>query len=359
MGWNTLDDIAMAGKTVLVRVDINVPMEGDQVSDTTRIDKIKPTVEDIIARGGKVVLLAHFDRPKGKVVPEMSLARVVPAVAASLGRKVIFAADCIGDLAAAAIASAGPADVVLLENTRFHPGEEKNDPALAQSMAALGDVFVNDAFSAAHRAHASTEGLARLLPKAAGRLMEAELKALEAALGTPKRPVIAVVGGAKVSTKLELLGNLVTKVNHLAIGGGMANTFLVAQGTEVGRSLAERDMAGTAAEILEKAKASGCKIHLPVDVVVAREFKAGAAFEIVVASACPPDAMILDAGPETVARLTATMAQCATLIWNGPLGAFEIPLRHGDQCGRGRGRAADAGPGSWSRSRGAAIRWRR
>jgi phosphoglycerate kinase len=325
MGWNTLDDIALAGKTVLCRVDVNVPMEAGRVTDATRIEKIVPTVEDILARGGKPVLLAHFDRPKGKVVPEMSLQHIVPALEAALKRKVVFGADCVGAEARAAIAAAGPGDVVLLENTRFQPGEEKNDPALAAEMAALGDVYVNDAFSAAHRAHASTEGLARLLPKAAGRLMEAELKALEAALGAPARPVIAVVGGAKVSTKLELLSNLVTKVDHLAIGGGMANTFLVAQGVEVGKSLAERDMAGTAAEILEKAKAVGCRIHLPVDVVVAREFKAGAAFEIVVASACPPDAMILDAGPETVARLKAVMGQCATLIWNGPLGAFEIP----------------------------------
>ena len=325
MAWKTLDDIALAGKVVLTRVDINVPMEGDAVTDTTRIDKIRPTVEDIVARGGKPVLLAHFDRPKGKVVPGMSLSRVAPALQASLGRKVVFGTDCVGAAARDAIAKAGPGDVVLLENTRFHPGEEKNDPALAAEMAALGDVYVNDAFSAAHRAHASTEGLAHLLPHAAGRLMEAELKALEAALGTPARPVIAVVGGAKVSTKLELLGNLVAKVDHLAIGGGMANTFLVAQGIGVGKSLAERDMAGTAAEIIEKAKATGCRIHLPVDVVVAREFKAGAASETVVASACPEDAMILDAGPETVARLQAVMGQCATLIWNGPLGAFEIP----------------------------------
>lgn len=325
MAWKTLDDIALAGKTVLCRVDINVPMDAGKVTDTTRIDKIVPTLEDIIARGGKPVLLAHFDRPKGKVVPEMSLRHVVGALETALGRKVVFADDCIGPAAAEAIARAAGGDVVLLENTRFHPGEEKNDPALSAEMAKLGDVFVNDAFSAAHRAHASTEGIARLLPKAAGRLMEAELRALEAALGTPARPVMAVVGGAKVSTKLELLGNLVTKVDHLVIGGGMANTFLVAQGIEVGKSLAERDMAGTAAEILEKAKAAGCKIHLPVDVVVAREFKAGAACETVVASACPLDAMILDAGPETVARLTATMGQCATLIWNGPLGAFEIP----------------------------------
>ena len=325
MGWKTLDDVAMAGKTVLTRVDINVPMEGDRVTDTTRIDKIVPTVEDIIARGGKPVLLAHFDRPKGKVVPEMSLSRVKPALEAALGRKVVFGTDCVGEAAQAAIAAAGPGDVVLLENTRFHSGEEKNDPALAAEMAALGDIFVNDAFSAAHRAHASTEGLARKLPSAAGRLMEAELKALEAALGSPARPVAAVVGGAKVSTKLELLANLVGKVDHLIIGGGMANTFLVAKNIEVGKSLAERDMAETAQDILEKAAKAGCQIHLPVDVVVAREFKAHAANEVVSAEACPPDAMILDAGPKTVLLLEAVFANCRTLIWNGPLGAFELP----------------------------------
>jgi phosphoglycerate kinase len=325
MGWKTLDDVAMAGKTVLCRVDINVPMDGDRVTDTTRIDKIVPTVEDIIARGGKPVLLAHYDRPKGKVVPEMSLSRVKPALEAALGRKVVFGADCVGEPAKAAIAAAAPGEVVLLENTRFHAGEEKNDPALAAEMAALGDIYVNDAFSAAHRAHASTEGLARLLPAAAGRLMEAELKALEAALGNPARPVAAVVGGAKVSTKLELLANLVTKVDHLVIGGGMANTFLVAKGIEVGKSLAERDMAETAQDILEKAAKAGCQIHLPVDVVVAREFKAHAANETVPAEACPPDAMILDAGPKTVLLLEAVFAQCRTLIWNGPLGAFELP----------------------------------
>jgi len=324
MAWKTLDDLALAGKTVLTRVDINVPMEGGVVTDTTRIDKIRPTVEDIIARGGKVVLLAHFDRPKGKVVPEMSLSHLQAALAASLGRKVVFAADCVGAPAAAAISAAAPGDVVLLENTRFHAGEEKNDPALAAQMAALGDVYVNDAFSAAHRAHASTEGLAHLLPSAAGRLMEAELRALEAALGQPQRPVVAVVGGAKVSTKLELLGNLVTKVDHLVIGGGMANTFLVAQGIEVGKSLAERDMAPTALDILTKAKAAGCTIHLPVDVVVAREFKANAENHVVAANACPADAMILDAGPETVAELTKVFQSCKTLIWNGPLGAFEL-----------------------------------
>ena len=324
MGWKTLDDVALAGKTVLLRVDINVPMEAGRVTDATRIEKIVPTVEDVIARGGKPVLLAHFDRPKGKVVPEMSLRHVLSALEAALSRRVIFGEDCIGTPAQSAIAAAGLGDVVLLENTRFHPGEEKNDPALAQAMAALGDIYVNDAFSAAHRAHASTSGIAALLPAAAGRLMEAELKALDAALGSPVRPVAAVVGGAKVSTKLDLLGNLVTKVDHLVIGGGMANTFLVAQGIEVGKSLAERDMADTARAILEKAKAAGCTIHLPVDVVVAREFKAGAASETVAATACPPDAMILDAGPATVAALTAVFETSKTLIWNGPLGAFEI-----------------------------------
>ncbi|MBC2835837.1 phosphoglycerate kinase [Paragemmobacter straminiformis] len=324
MAWKTLDDVALAGKSVLVRVDINVPMEAGRVTDATRIEKIVPTVEDIIARGGKVVLLAHFDRPKGKVVPEMSLSHVVAALAEATGRKVVFGADCVGEPARAAIAAAGAADVVLLENTRFHAGEEKNDPALAQEMASLGDVFVNDAFSAAHRAHASTAALAGLLPNAAGRLMEAELKALEAALGTPVRPVVAVVGGAKVSTKLDLLGNLVTKVDHLVIGGGMANTFLVAQGVEVGKSLAERDMADTAREIMGKAKAAGCTIHLPVDIVVAREFKAGAESETLPVGKCPADAMILDAGPKTVANLEAVFAGAKTLIWNGPLGAFEI-----------------------------------
>jgi phosphoglycerate kinase len=325
MGWKTLDDIGLAGKVVLVRVDINVPMDAGRVTDTTRIDKIRPTVEDVIARGGRVVLLAHFDRPKGRVVPSMSLGQLVPALEESLGRRVVFGADCVGAVAVAAIAEAGPGDVVLLENTRFHPGEESNDPTFAAGMAALGDVFVNDAFSAAHRAHASTTGLAHLLPAAAGRLMEAELRALEAALGTPQRPVVAVVGGAKVSTKLDLLGNLVTKVDHLVIGGGMANTFLVAQGIEVGKSLAERDMAPTAREILEKAKAAGCTIHLPVDVVVAREFKAHAAHDVVAAGDCPTDAMILDAGPMTVAAILKVFEASQTLIWNGPLGAFELP----------------------------------
>lgn len=325
MAWKTLDDIALAGMVVLTRVDVNVPMEDGRVTDATRIKKIVPTVEDIIARGGRPVLLAHFGRPKGKIVDEMSLRHILGAVQAAFGaRRVIFAADCVGDVARAAVTAMEPGDVLLLENTRFHAGEEKNDPALARAMADLGDVYVNDAFSAAHRAHASTEGIARLLPCAAGRLMEAELRALEAALGAPVRPVVAVVGGAKVSTKLDLLGNLVSKVDHLVIGGGMANTFLVAQGVEVGKSLAERDMAPTALEILKKAKTAGCAIHLPVDLVVAREFKAGAASEVVAVGDCPADAMILDAGPATVAALAKVFASAKTLIWNGPLGAFEI-----------------------------------
>ncbi len=320
MGWKTIDDMDLNGKIVLTRVDINVPMEGDVVSDTTRIDKIVPTVRDLVAKGAKVVLLAHFGRPKGKVVPEMSLKRVQPALETALGRKVVF----IERPDRAAI-EALPADsVILIENTRFSPKEEENDRAMAQFLAGLGDVFCNDAFSAAHRAHASTEGVARLMPSFAGRLMAEELAALEAALGTPKRPVVAVVGGAKVSTKLDLLGNLVTKVDHLVIGGGMANTFLVAQGVEVGKSLAERDMAPTALDILDKAKAAGCTIHLPVDIVVARAFKAGADNQTLPVGQCPTDAMILDAGPKTVAELTRVFESCQTLIWNGPLGAFEI-----------------------------------
>ena len=320
MAWKTLDDMDVAGKTVLVRVDVNVPMENGVVTDATRIEKIVPTVHDLTAKGAKVVLLAHFGRPKGKVVPEMSLRLILPTLEAALGHAVTFL-----EHPNRAVIDALPGDAVaLLENTRFSALEEANDPQMAAFLASLGDLFCNDAFSAAHRAHASTEGVARLLPSFAGRLMAEELAALKAALGTPQRPVVAVVGGAKVSTKLELLGNLVTKVDHLVIGGGMANTFLVAQGVEVGKSLAERDMAPIALDILAKAKAAGCTIHLPVDIVVAREFKAGAASETLPVAACPADAMILDAGPATVAALTAVFAACRTLIWNGPLGAFEI-----------------------------------
>ena len=324
MGWNRLDDMDLAGKRVLVRVDINVPMEDGRVTDDTRIQRIVPTIKDILGKGGTPVLLAHFGRPKGKVVPEMSLAPLQPVLEAAFAAPVTFVADCRGPAAEAAVAALPEGSVLLLENTRFHPGEEKNDPDLAAEMAKLGDIYCNDAFSAAHRAHASTEALARLLPPCAGRLMEAELSALEAALGTPQRPVMAVVGGAKVSTKLDLLGNLVAKVDHLVIGGGMANTFLAAQGIDVGKSLAEHDMADTAREIMAKAEAAGCAIHLPSDVVVAREFKAGAENETVAADACPPDAMILDAGPGAVAAVSQVMAEARTLIWNGPLGAFEI-----------------------------------
>ena len=320
MAFKTIDDVALAGKVVLTRVDINVPMENGQVTDATRIDKIVPTVQDLVARGAKVVLLAHFGRPKGKVDPSMSLTLVQPALEAALGRSVTF----MDHPTRAAIDALPQNAIILAENTRFSPMEEANDPAMAQFLAGLGDLFCNDAFSAAHRAHASTEGITRLLPSFAGRLMAEELAALEAALGNPTHPVVAVVGGAKVSTKLELLGNLVTRVDHLVIGGGMANTFLAAKGIEVGKSLAERDMAPMAMEILAKAQAAGCTIHLPVDVVVARDFKAGAAHETVAANACPADAMILDAGPATVTALETLFAACKTLIWNGPLGAFEL-----------------------------------
>ena len=322
--FNTIDDLDMDGKVVLTRVDLNVPVENGQVTDATRIAKIVPTLKDIQGRGGIPVLLAQFDRPKGKRVDAMSLRQIVPALEAALGQQVGFADEAIGGAAKRAVAELQKGDVLLLENTRFYPGEEANDPTFVASLAALGEVYVNDAFSAAHRAHGSTEGLARLMPSAAGRLMEAELNALDAALGNPQRPVVAVVGGAKVSTKLELLSNLIEKVEHLVIGGGMASTFLVAQGIEVGKSLAERDMADTARSILDKAQAAGCTIHLPVDVVVAREFKANADSSVVPANACPADAMILDAGPETVARIGEVFAQCRTLLWNGPLGAFEI-----------------------------------
>ncbi len=314
MSWKTLDDMDLEGKRVLVRVDLNVPVENGQITDTTRIDRMVPTVSDILAKGGKPVLISHFGRPKGKVVPEMSLRFAVPAVSAALGRNVQFSEEYENH----------EGEVILLENIRFNPGEERNDPALATQLAKLGDVYCNDAFSAAHRAHASTEAIAHLLPACAGRLMQAELEALEAALGKPERPVMAVVGGAKVSTKLDLLGNLVEKVDMLVIGGGMANTFLAAGGTDIGKSLAEHEMTDTAREIVDKANAAGCEIILPTDIVVAREFAAGAANETLAADQCPSDAMILDAGPQSVERIAAAMETARTLIWNGPLGAFEI-----------------------------------
>lgn len=320
MNWKTLDDLDLLGKRVLTRVDINVPVENGLVSDTTRIDRIVPTVRHILQAGGTPVLIAHFGRPKGKPVPEMSLKVTLPALEAALGVPVKFTTL---DEARETIAFAKN-QVVLIENIRFEPGEEANDPALAQRLANLGDIYCNDAFSAAHRAHASTEALARLRPACAGRLMAEELDALEAALGAPQRPVVAVVGGAKVSSKLDLLGNLVGKVDHLVIGGGMANTFLAALGHDVGKSLCEHDLANTARSILANAEISGCEIILPSDVVVARSFAANADHKTVEVNACSAGAMILDAGPETVARIGACFAQARTLIWNGPLGAFEL-----------------------------------
>ena len=318
MTFKTLDDMDLDGKIVLTRVDINVPVEDGRVTDTTRIDRIVPTIKEILSRGGTPVMLAHFGRPKGKPVLEMSLRQVVPALEAALGRDVIFVER--PDRATLEAAD-GP---VLIENTRFSPMEEANDPKMAQFLASLGDIYCNDAFSAAHRAHASTEGVARLLPSCAGRSMEAELTALDAALGTPKPPVAALVGGAKVSSKLDLLGNLVTKVQHLIIGGGMANTFLAAQGVNVQKSLCEHDLLDTAREIVAKAEAAGCAILLPRDVVVAAEFRADPPTQVVAADAVPEGHMILDAGPDSVAHINTLLDGCATLVWNGPLGAFEM-----------------------------------
>ena len=324
-GFKTLDDIgAVAGKRVLVRVDLNVPVIDGKVSDTTRIERILPTLDELSKKGAKVILLAHFGRPKGAPAVEFSLDPIAHAVSAMIGKPVAFADDCIGDETADAVARMKDGDLLLLENTRFHKGEEKNDPAFAEALAKNGDIFVNDAFSAAHRAHASTEGLAQLLPAYAGRTMQAELDALEKGLGSPIKPVVAIVGGAKVSTKIDLLMNLVQKVDALVIGGGMANTFLAARGTEVGKSLAEHDLAATAKQIMIEAATAGCAVILPSDAVVAREFKAGAESETVAIEACPADAMILDAGEKSVAKINEWIDRAATLVWNGPLGAFEI-----------------------------------
>jgi phosphoglycerate kinase len=322
--FRTLDDADLAGKRVLVRVDLNVPMEEGRVTDTTRIDRILPTIREIAQKGGKVILLAHFGRPKGRD-EKNSLRQVVPALAHALGQPVIFVGDCIGQEAPKAIAAAKNGEVLLLENTRFHAGDEKNDPEFVKALAANGDLYVNDAFSAAHRAHASTEGLAHLLPAYAGRTMQAELEALSAGLDKPARPVMAIVGGAKVSTKLELLGNLVQKVDVLAIGGGMANTFLAARGVNVGKSLCEHDLAETAREIEAKAKAAGCEILLPVDALVAREFKANPGHRVVSINEVGPDEMILDAGPLSVAEVVLKLNSVKTVVWNGPFGAFELP----------------------------------
>ncbi|MFN3931168.1 MAG: phosphoglycerate kinase [Brevundimonas sp.] len=327
MTFRTLDDApSLAGKTALVRVDFNVPMEGGKVTEDTRLRVAIPTIEKLRDAGAKVVLLAHFDRPKGQRVPAMSLRPVVDDLERLLGAPVRFAEDCVGEEARAVIADLDAGGVALLENVRFHACEETNDPAFAAQLAALGDVYVNDAFSAAHRAHASTEGLARLLPAYAGESMRRELDALDAALGHPRKPVLGIVGGAKVSTKLDLLKNLVGKLDRLAIGGGMANTFLFAQGIDIGGSLAERDMADTAREILAEAEARGCEILLPVDFVVATEVKPGAAARPVVAGQpLSADDKILDAGPASVARLVEGLTASKTLIWNGPLGVFEVP----------------------------------
>ena len=323
--FKTLDQADLKSKRVLLRVDLNVPMENGRVSDATRIVRVLPTIAEIADKGGKVILLAHFGRPKGERKEEDTLRPVAAALEERLGRAVAFASDCIGAPAREAIAAMKDGDILLLENTRFHKGEEKNDPAFIEELAKNGDVFVNDAFSAAHRAHASTEGLAHRLPAYAGRAMQAELEALEKALGAPQRPVLAVVGGAKISTKLDLLGNLVARVDYLVIGGGMANTFLAAQGKAVGKSLCESDLLDTARAILEKAKAAGSQIVLPEDVTVAQKFVAHAPAHIVSADHVGADDMILDVGPKAVAHVESLLAKSKTLVWNGPFGAFELP----------------------------------
>jgi phosphoglycerate kinase len=325
MTFRTLDSLDAAGKRVLMRADLNVPVRDGKITDLTRIERLSPTIRELSGKGAKVIVCSHFDRPKGKRVPEMSLRPMAEALSHVLGRPVGFADDCVGPVAEAAVAAMANGDVLVLENTRFHPEEETNDAGFSAALAALADVFVNDAFSAAHRAHASTEGVAHLLPAYAGRLMQAELEALDAALGNPQRPVAAIVGGAKVSTKLELLGNLVTKVNVLIIGGAMANTFLAAQGIAVGKSLQEAEMHGTARSILAQAVTAGCEVVLPLDVVVATEFRANPPVQTVSVSAVPADCMILDVGPGSIAAVVMRLSSSRTLVWNGPLGAFETP----------------------------------
>jgi phosphoglycerate kinase len=327
-GFKTLDDLPadLTGKRVLVRVDLNVPMEGASVSDDTRLRAMLPTVLELSDKGAIVLLLSHFGRPKGETRPDMSTAQLVMPLARLTGRSVRFIEDCQGPEAKRAITTMLPGNIGILENTRFHDGEEKNDPALAKGMAELGDYYVNDAFSVSHRAHASTEGVAHLLPSFAGRAMEAELSALEKALGNPERPVAAVVGGAKVSTKLAVLGHLVSKVDHLIIGGGMANTFLAARGVNVGKSLCEKDLLGEAESIFERADAAGCTIHLPYDVVVAKEFAPNPpSLRTSNVHEVAADEMILDVGPAAVEALADALKTCRTLVWNGPLGAFETP----------------------------------
>jgi phosphoglycerate kinase len=324
-GFKTLDTIGdIKGKRVLVRVDLNVPVANGKVTDATRIERVGPTITELSDKGAKVILLAHFGRPKDGPDPALSLRPIAEATGEVLGRKVGFAADCVGEETAKTVAAMRDGDIVLLENTRFHKGEEKNDKAFTEALAKNGDIFVNDAFSAAHRAHASTEGLAHNLPAFAGRTMQAELEALEKGLGNPVKPVVAIVGGAKVSTKIDLLMNLVKKVDALVIGGGMANTFLAARGTNVGKSLAEHDLADTAKQIMIEAATTGCAVILPADGEVAWEFKAGANSQTTGIEAVPDDGMILDVGPKTVETINQWIDRAATLVWNGPLGAFEI-----------------------------------
>jgi len=325
MTFRALDTVDVAGKRVVLRVDLNVPVRDGKITDLTRIERLLPTIQELVGKGAKVIVCSHFDRPKGKRVAAMSLAPMAAALAKVLGKRVRFVEDCIGTAAEQAVDLLSGGDVLVLENTRFHAGEEANDPAFAADLAKLADIFVNDAFSAAHRAHASTEGVAHILPAYAGRLMQAELEALNAALGTPVRPVAAVVGGAKVSTKLELLGNLVDKVDVLVIGGAMANTFLAAQGRDIGMSLQEAEMHDTARQILLQADKTGCRIILPADVVVARAFKPNPPTQTVSVDAVPADMMILDIGPASVATLIQLLPSLKTLVWNGPLGAFETP----------------------------------
>jgi phosphoglycerate kinase len=321
--FRTLDNADVKDKRVLVRVDLNVPMENGRVTDATRIERVLPTIRELSDKGAKVVLLSHFGRPKG-VDKTQSLEQLAPVLAEALGKMVLFAPDCIGDDAAKAVSILQPGQILLLENTRFHKGEEKNDPEFVAALAEHGDIYVNDAFSAAHRAHASTEGLAHKLPGYAGRALQAELEALETALENPQRPVMAVAGGAKISTKLELLGNLLGKVDKLAIGGAMANTFLAAQGKPVGKSLYEKDLLDTARDILGKAKAKNCEIILPTDVVVAKDFKAHAYSKVVAADQVGSDDMILDIGRDSIGHVVAALAASKTLVWNGPFGAFEM-----------------------------------
>jgi phosphoglycerate kinase len=321
----TLEDLEVAGRKVLVRLDLNVPMQDGEVADATRIQRSVPTVKELLDKNAKVAILSHFGRPKGRREPSMSLQPLCGPLGAALGRPAAFAEDCIGEVARRAVDALRPGDVALLENLRFHPGEEKNDPAFADQLAALGEAYVNDAFAAAHRAHASIVGLPQRLPSAAGRLMQAEVEALTRALDAPDRPLAALVGGAKVSTKLELLGNLIEKVDLLVLGGGMANTFLFARGTPVGRSLCEKEMADTARAIMAKAESRGRQLLLPIDGRVARAFEAGAPSEVVPIERVPGDAMILDIGSGTGQLIQGHLANCGTVVWNGPLGAFEIP----------------------------------